>query len=451
MMNFKFPDNFIWGAATSSYQIEGAYDEDGKGLSTWDVFSRRTGKITNGDTGDFACDHYHLYKDDVKIMKDLGLKAYRFSISWPRILPSGEGEINNKGMDFYDNLIDELLDAGITPFLTLFHWDFPQALEDKYGGWRNKEVSKLFADYSSIIAGKFSDRVKHFTTINEIECHTIIAHKMMFNERHAPGKTEPDKVVNQIVHNALLAHGLSCQAIRSNSGSDVLIGYADNPKFVIPVEETEENKLAAVKAFEILNSQILFPIMIGGYNEHYLKKEEGNLPQYTDDEMKIISTPLDYIGYNYYSARYIKASQNADGFEFIEFPESFPKTSLNWPITPKGIYYMFKFHKHFFNDIPVYITENGCATHEDTTKPGEIYDLDRIEYLRQHLQSINLAMNDGVNIKGYFAWSLLDNFEWAYGYSEKFGLVGVNFTNMKRTVKLSGKYYRDVIKNNCVV
>jgi beta-glucosidase len=450
MNHFKFPDDFQWGAATSSYQIEGAFDEDGKGLSTWDVFSRRPGKIANNDNGDISCDHYHLYKEDVKIMKELGLKAYRFSISWPRVLPTGEGQVNRKGLDFYSNLIDELLKAGIVPFVTLFHWDFPQALEDKYGGWRNKDVSKLFADYSAVIAREFSDRVKNFTTINEIECHTIIAHKKDFNERHAPGKTESDKVVNQIVHNALLGHGLACQAIRANGASDVKVGYVDNPKFFIPIDRSEENLNATFKAFEAINSQILFPIMKGKYSDYYLNKEAGNLPEYTDEEMKIISTPLDYIGYNYYAASYVKASQNEKGFEIVECPKDFPKNSLNWPITPTGIYYMFVFHKRYFDNIPVYITENGYATHEDETA-ADIYDMGRVEYLREHLQMISLSIKEGANVKGYFAWSLFDNLEWACGFSEKFGIVGVNFSNRKRTLKLSAGYYKEVIKNNSVI
>ena len=448
---FKFPDDFIWGAATSSYQIEGAVIEDGKGQSTWDVFCKRPGKIKNNDTGDRACDHYHRYKEDVALMKELGVKSYRFSVSWPRILPEGEGKINQKGMDFYNRLVDELLNTGIIPFVTLFHWDLPQVLEMRYGGWRSKTTSKLFADYAAIVAQELSDRVKYFSTVNEIDCFTLAAHKSTSNENHAPGKTEPDKTVNQIVHNALLGHGLSTQALRANCPADVKVGFADNPKFPVPVYETNEHIDAAKKAYIEMNSQILFPIMTGKYDDIYLGREKDNLPEYTDDELKIISSPVDFIGYNYYQSPIVRSSDEAKGYEIIPPPATYPKTHIGWAITPLGLYYCLKFHRDFFGDLPVFITENGCSANDVETVKGEVLDTDRIEYLRSHLISLNLAIKSGINVKGYYVWSLMDNFEWAKGYSERFGIVRTNFSSMARAIKLSGQYYEKIIKNNCII
>jgi beta-glucosidase len=445
---FSFPENFVWGAASSSFQIEGAFDEEGKGLSTWDVFTRRPGKILNDDTGDIACDHYHLYKEDVALMKELGLKSYRFSISWPRIFPEGEGSVNKQGLDFYDRLIDELLAKDIMPFVTLFHWDLPQALEVKYGGWRNKKVSRLFADYTAVVAKKYSDRVKYFSTVNEIDCYTLVAHKMYGGEKHAPGKAEPDKVVNQIVHNALLGHGLSCQALRANCPSDVKVGIVDNSRFPMPVYETKENIDAAKKAFISLNSQILMPLMTGKYSDLFLKREKDNVPDFTESEMKIISSPLDFIGYNYYQSPMVRASDNEAGYEILTVPQGYPKTCMGWAITPLGIYYGLKFHKEFFGNLPVYIAENGCSSRDIELPNGEIIDIERIEFLRQHLMMVNLALKEGVDVRGYFVWTLMDNFEWSYGYTERFGIVRVNYTDMKRTVKSSGHYYKEVMKGN---
>lgn len=447
MKVFKFPEDFVFGAATSAYQVEGAVNEDGRGFSIWDTFSRLPGRVWNNDNGDVACDQYHLYKEDVRIMKELGLNAYRFSIAWPRVFPDGEGKPNPKGLDYYFRLIDELLKNGITPFVTLFHWDLPQKLQDKYGGWKSKETSKLFADYCNYVVSKLKDRVEYWTTINEISCFTILAHMY---DKHAPGGIEPKRVVNQTVHNALMAHGLALKAIRSVD-SKARVGIVENLNMVWPVYEEEKHIFAAKKAFYDKNQQILFPLMTGKYSDEWLKEEGENIPEFDDDEMKLIGGKLDFIGYNMYAGYPIRYSENNKGYEIVEFPSCFPKTYMDWPITPKAVYATLLFSRDYFGNIPIYITENGCAVRDIETKNGEVLDIDRLEYLRTHLEQISRAIMDGINVKGYFVWSLIDNFEWSYGYDKRFGIVRVNFSNMKRTIKLSGEFYRDVIKNRTVL
>ena len=445
MSSFTFPKDFIWGTATASYQVEGAVDADGRGTSTWDTFSRRPGKITNNDNGDIACDHYHLYKEDTAVMKSLNQNAYRFSIAWPRIMPEGEGKINQKGLDHYRRMIDHLLEAGIEPFITLFHWDLPQALEDKYGGWRSKDVSKKFADYSAIVVKEFADKVKYWTTINEISCFTILAHN---EDRHAPGKFEPAQVVNQTVHNALYGHGLAVQAIRANGGPNAKAGLVENLHIVWPVYETLEHIAAAKKAFYDKNQNILFPVFTGKYSDEYLRQTGKDKAVFTDDEMKIIGSKLDYIGYNMYSGPAVRAVEQKPGFEIIPFPADYPKTKMDWPLSPKGLYWILKYSREYFGDIPTYITENGMAADDSETANGEILDLGRVEYLRTHLESVSRAASEGIPVKGYFIWSLLDNFEWALGYGQRFGLVYVDYATQKRTVKDSGNWFAQVVREN---
>ncbi|HJO92247.1 MAG TPA: GH1 family beta-glucosidase [Victivallales bacterium] len=461
MCYYNFPKDFVWGTATASYQIEGAADEDGRGLSIWDTFCNIPGKVKNNDSGKNACNHYHLYKNDIQLMKEIGLKAYRFSISWPRIFPEGEGNHNLKGIDFYNKLIDGLLEAEITPYVTLFHWDLPQNLEDKYGGWRSKEVSKLFGDYSAFIAEKFSDRVENWFTINEIRGFTSHSFRL---GRHAPGKIEPEKVVNQTIHNALLGHGLAVNAIRAHAKLKPNIGIVENFDTTWPVIDTEENIIAAKTAWKHLNDFILFPLFRGKYDEIYLSRVGGDVPAYTDVEMKIISTPCDFIGYNYYAGAPVRArifpKESSDKlkmngieiddstYEILEYSEDFPRTYLKWPITPKSLYYALKWSKEEFGDIPIYITENGMAGEDKETENREVIDLSRIEYIREHLEMLHKAIQAGCNIKGYFLWSLMDNFEWSHGYSQRFGIFKVNYSTFERYLKYSGEYYKNIIKEN---
>ncbi|MBN1499685.1 MAG: beta-glucosidase [Spirochaetes bacterium] len=443
---FKFPKNFIWGAATASYQIEGATDEGGRGRSVWDTFCERPGKITNGDSGEGSCDHYNLWKEDISLMKKLGLQSYRFSIAWPRIFPDGDGNPNQAGINFYNNLIDGLIEAGITPAVTLFHWDLPQNLQNIYGGWKSSKLSRIFADYARFCARTFGDRVTKWFTINEIICFTAVAHD---DDRHAPGGYEDISVSNQTMHNALLAHGLAMQAIREEC-PDAEIGLVENLQTPWPVIDTEENHIAVHKAFYDMNQSILFPVMTGKYDKEAYIRERKVLPGFTEEEMKIISSPMDMIGYNIYTGPAVRAADNERGWERLEDPDNFPRTDMGWTITPQCIYWAVMNTKNHFGNIPVYITENGMAANDKTRTNGEVWDIDRLEYFRSHLEMCARAIMDGGNLKGYYAWSLMDNFEWAHGYSKRFGLIKVNYRTKERKIKLSGEFFADVIKNNGV-
>jgi len=446
-IQYQFPDDFIWGAATASYQIEGAYNEDGRGMSTWDVFSRQPGKVLNGDTGDRACDHYHRTKEDIALMKELGLKNYRFSIAWPRILPDGEGRVNQKGLDFYSRLTDDLLAAGIEPLVTLFHWDLPQTLQDRYGGWKDQTVSRLFGEYSDVVTKALGDRVKRWATINEILCFTTLAHR---EDMHAPGGKESPQVTNQTVHNALLGHGLALQAIRKNVPGGIA-GLVDNLDAPWPLLSEEPHVGAARKAWKDRNSQRLFPLLTGRYDEEAYRRHYGPLPRYTDEEMKIISAPTDYIGYNFYNCPPVRAAENEAGFENVPLPEAYPRTDMGWPITPEALYWTLKYTREFFEDLPVYITENGMAAADRVEEDGTIQDIDRIEYLRSHLKACHRAVTEGVNLKGYYQWSLMDNFEWSFGYSKRFGIIRVDYETQKRTIKESGRWYSRVMAANRIL
>ncbi|MDA3957248.1 GH1 family beta-glucosidase [Oceanispirochaeta sp.] len=446
IQEYKFPEGFIWGSATASYQIEGAWQEDGRGECTWDRFCRRPGKVVGGDTGNVACDHYHLYKDDVALMKSMGLKHYRFSIAWPRILPEGEGQINQKGLDFYKNLVDELLNAGIEPLATLFHWDLPQALQDKYQGWKDRRMAQVFADYSDVVSRSLGDRVKKWATINEIMCFTTLAHKL---DMHAPGGRESDKITNQTAHHALLGHGMATQVLRRNV-QDSFIGLVDNNEAPWPVLNTEPHLRAARKAWKERNSQRLFPMMTGEYDEESYVRHYGEMPETTAEDMKIISTPLDYFGINFYNCPPVQAADNEAGYETVDLPAAYPRTAMGWPITPDALYWNLKYMTEFFPDLPVYITENGMAADDSMSEDGTVKDYDRIEYLRTHLRACHRAIEEGANLKGYYLWSLMDNFEWAFGYSKRFGMIRVDYDTQKRTIKESGKYYSRVMAENRV-
>lgn len=472
-MTTQFPENFVWGAATAAYQIEGATSEDGRGSSTWDAFCRRPGKIVDNADGSRACDHYRLYREDVALMASLGIPAYRFSIAWPRIQPDGEGALNEKGLAFYDRLIDELLAKGIEPYVTLFHWDLPQALEDTYGGWRSKEVARRFADYASVCAERYSDRVSNWITINEVGNYTVLAYR---DDRMAPGGGNiPMQVVNQSLHNGLLGHGLAMQALRAKAKKPPQIGLADNITAPWPVYASEEHEVAAAKAFLETNLTRLFPVMEGKYREQQIIRWGKDAPVFTEDEMKAIGTPLDFLGYNIYTGAAVRHSDRAGGYEFVEgqnftvakenpfkagagyemvpFPPDYPRTIMGdwWTHAPRALYYALKHTKEYFGDLPVYITESGMAANDVETVHGEVLDIGRVEYLRAHLEQVAKAAQDGYHPKGYFLWTLMDNFEWGSGYSKRFGIVRVNYTTMERTPKLSAGFYAEVIRANRVL
>lgn len=445
---FVFPQNFTWGAATASYQIEGAWNEDGRGMSTWDVFSRIPGKVLNGDTGDVACDHYHRTEEDIGLMKEMGLRNYRFSIAWPRIQPDGEGPVNHKGIDFYSRLVDDLLAAGIEPLVTLFHWDLPQALQDKYEGWYSRKTAELFGDYARIMGEALGDRVKRWATINEIMCFTILAHDL---DMHAPGGKKEKAYTNQTVHNALLGHGLALKSLREVCPR-AEVGIVENLDAPWPYYHTDDHIAAAREAWKSQNAQRLFPLFTGEYYEEGFARHAGPLPRIEPGDMALISQPMDFIAYNYYNHPPVRANEEKPGgYEKVPMPEAYPRTDMGWPITPDALYWSLIFTKEFFGDIPVYITENGMAAADKVEADGSIQDTDRVEFLRTHLRACHRAIESGVNLRGYYVWSLMDNFEWSLGYAKRFGVVRVDYDTQKRTIKESGRYYSRVMKENRVL
>ena len=444
---YDFPEDFTWGAATASYQIEGAVDEGGRGRSTWDAFCDEPGRVADGDSGAAACDHYHRWEGDIGLMKELNLKAYRFSLAWPRIFPDGDGRANPEGVAFYDRLIDGLLEAGIAPFVTLFHWDLPLSLQERFGGWQSRETVKRFAEYASFCAERFGDRVENWFTINEIICFTSIAHS---EDRHAPGGLLPRIESNRTVHNALVAHGLALRAIKSARPA-ARVGFVENLNPVWPIYEKDEHIEAARKAFRARNLQRLFPALTGEYDEAGYAAFDGDFPGVEDGDMDIIGTPSDFIAYNYYTGTPIAASDGPDGFRTVPYPADYPRSDMGWPISPKGLYWTLKFTADCFPGLDVYVAENGQAAADTEERDGSVLDIGRLEYYRRHLEACSRAIADGVPLKGYFAWSLMDNFEWAHGYSKRFGLCRVNYRTQERTIKTSGRYYADVIAANRVL
>ena len=443
----SFPQGFLWGSATASYQVEGAVNEDGRGPSIWDTFSHTEGKTNNGDTGDVADDHYHRYKEDIQLMKALGLKTYRFSVAWPRVFPQGAGAPNPKGLDFYNRLVDELLAANIQPYCTLFHWDLPQALEDK-GGWQSRFTSEAFATYAGYVAQHLSDRVKHFMTLNEMRSFVDIGYK---DGRHAPGLKLPPAGVNQVRHHAVLAHGLGVQAIRANAKPGTKVGLAENATATVPVIETPEHIEAAKKAMREANAGYLTAIMEGRYTDAYLARAGADAPKFTDAEMKAIGSPVDFVGLNVYTPSYVRADDSASGFAFVPPPASYPHMMSNWlHVGPEALYWGPRLAAQIWNIKEIYITENGASSADVLTPDGHVYDSDRVMYLRNYLTQLHRAVSEGVPVRGYFCWSLLDNYEWADGYAYRFGIHYVDFATQKRTPKLSAHFYREVIASNAL-
>jgi beta-glucosidase len=445
----RFPKGFLWGTATASYQIEGAVDEDGRGPSIWDTFAHTPGKIADGSTGDVAVDHYHRYKEDVQLMKALGAKSYRFSIAWPRVFPQGTGAPNPKGLDFYNRLVDELLANGIKPFATLYHWDLPQALQDR-GGWESRDTAGAFGDYAGYVAEKISDRVKHFFTINEFYTFVEMGHR---RGAMAPGLTLPRGRVNQIRHHAVLAHGLAVRAIRAKGRRGTKVGPAENIGIGVPIIETREHMKAAEVATRELNAGYLTVILEGRYTEAYLASAGPDAPKFTPEDLKIISSPLDFVGINVYlPSQYVRAIDAAPGYQFVPFNASHPRMASPWHrIGPEALYWAPRHLQKLWKVKDIYITENGCAASDEPAGDGSVCDSDRIMFLRSYLAQLQRATSEGVPVRGYFFWSLMDNFEWAAGYATRFGLVYVDYKTQKRTPKLSASFYREVIARNRVV
>jgi len=442
-----FPDGFLWGSATASYQVEGAVHEDGRGQSIWDTFSHTPGKTHNGDTGDVADDEYHRYKEDVAVMKALGLKTCRFSIAWPRIFPQGTGAPNPKGLDYYKRLLDALHEAGIEPYCTLYHWDLPQALEDK-GGWQNRDTAKAFADYAGYTAGKLSDSISNFMTMNEMRTFVELGYG---EGTHAPGlKLDPVKLA-QLTHYVVPGHGLAVQSVRAATKPGTQVGIPDNVAVTTPVVETAEHIQAARKALRLINAMYLTVLMEGKYPEEYLKRLGPAAPKFNPEELKIISSPLDFVGLNIYTPTYVRAADNAVGFDMVPNPGSYPHMYSDWlTIGPEALYWGPKLVADTWGVKAIYITENGCSSKDEIASDGHVYDTDRVMYLRNYLTQLQRATAEGVPVKGYFLWSLLDNYEWADGYEKRFGITYVDFKTQKRIPKLSSEFYRNTILHNTV-
>ena len=445
-----FPSGFVWGTATSAYQIEGAVNEDGRGPSIWDRFTHARGTIVDETNADIANDHYHLFKQDVQLIKALGVKAYRFSIAWPRVFPEGSGAPNPKGLDFYHRLIDELLANGIEPFATMYHFDLPQALQDRTGGWMSRETSKAFADYAGYVAEHLSDRVKHYFTINE-------SHRFVFlgygAGPDAPGLRLSAPELNQVLHNVALGHGLSVQAIRANGRAGTRVGPAENIVVCIPAIETPANIRAAEIATRELNAGYLTVMLEGKYTDGFLAYAGSNAPKYTADDLRIISSPVDFVGLNVYTPdHYVVAADNPAGFALVPFPAAFPKMDSTWlKIGPEAMYWAPRHVAKLWGVKSIYITENGTSAKDDPAADGKVYDIDRIMYLRNYLTHLQRATSEGIAVHGYFLWSLMDNFEWSDGFEKRFGLYRVDFNTQARTPKLSASFYREIIKRNAVV
>ena len=445
--SLSFPPGFLWGCATAAYQIEGAAREDGRGQTNWDIFSHTPGKVANGDTGDVACDSYHRYPEDIALLKALGVKAYRFSIAWSRIFPEGRGKANAKGVDYYDRLVDGLLAAGIAPHVTLFHWDLPAALP---GGWQNRDTAYAFADYAAHMAKRLSDRVRQFMTVNELLCFTDLGH---LTGGKAPGLKLPMKEVAQVRHHGVLAHGLGVQAIRANARSGTRVGIAENPFIPIPAIETPEHIEAAKRAIRDRNAMFLTAIMEGRYPDSYLSALGKDAPTVRDGDMKLIGAPLDFLSINVYTGNMVRPDPSAaNGYSIIPHPGQAPRMPSQWLyVTPEVIYWGLRIISELWKPKALYISENGCSADDRLAEDGKVYDTDRVMYLRNYMTHLQRAAREGLPIKGYFVWSLMDNFEWEDGYTKLFGIHHVDFRTQRRTPKLSADWYRELVRTNKLV
>ena len=441
----QFPENFLWGVATASYQIEGATREDGRGESTWDRFCATSGKVLNNDNGDVACDHYHRYREDVQLMRELGVNAYRFSIAWPRVLPNGRGQVNSAGLDFYDRLVDAILDAGIEPFVTLYHWDLPQALQDKVGGWGSRETAYAFAEYADVVSRRLRDRVHNWITLNEPYVNTFMGHE---SGEHAPGLKDA-RLAWQVSHHLLLAHGLAVPILRTNGSSQARVGITLSLTPTYAATSSAEDQLAAQFIDGRLNRWFLDPVFKGSYPSDVLTLLGDMAPKTEAGDAEIIAAPLDFLGVNNYFRAIISQGPGRfpDGIKRVR-PEGAEFTAMDWEVYPEGLYDLLtRLHQEY--SIPQYfITENGAAFNDTVSEDGHVHDPRRIQYLHDYLLQAQAAIAAGVPLAGYFVWSLMDNFEWAQGYSKRFGIVYIDYPTQRRIIKDSGYWYRDTIAAN---
>ncbi|MBC8062430.1 MAG: beta-glucosidase [Clostridiaceae bacterium] len=443
----KFHENFVWGSATAAYQIEGAANEEGRGASIWDRFSHIEENIVNGDTGDVACDHYHRYKDDIKLMKEMGLKGYRFSISWSRIFPTGRGMVNQKGIDFYNSLVDELIKNGIEPAVTLYHWDLPQALED-IGGWGNRDTVDYFVEYATYMFKLLGDRVKKWSTHNE---PWVAAFAGNLAGRHAPGNTDL-KLAVQVSHHLILSHAKAVEVYKKLNHKDGKIGIVLDLHPIVPATDSKEDYDTSILVDGYQNRWFLDAVLKGKYPEDILKfyKEKLVDPVIMPGDMEIIAgNSMDYLGVNYYFRKVVKRSPHNKIFQFEEVkPEGAEYTEMNWEVYPRGLYDLLIRIKEEYNNPHIYITENGAAFKDDKIVNGVVDDEDRLRFLSGHFDEAYKAIEAGVKLDGYYVWSLMDNFEWALGYSKRFGLIFIDFKTQERIWKKSAIWYKGVIKNN---
>lgn len=446
----SFSKDFVWGVATSSYQIEGAWEADGKGESIWDRFSHTPGKIEDASTGDIACDHYHRWADDIGIMQQIGVQAYRFSIAWPRILPNGRGQVNQKGLDFYRGLVDGLLEADIVPFITLYHWDLPQALQDE-GGWLARSTAEAFVEYADVVTRALGDRVKDWMTFNE---PFVSAYVGYWEGRHAPGHQNPPENF-AAAHHLLLAHGKASTIIRENA-PDADAGIVLNLGPCWPASPSRADRAAAHLFDGILNRWYLDSLTGRGYPADVLQYAEDEFDVTFDfiqpGDMDVIATPVDFLGVNYYKRDIIRSSVVPESDNAPrELNPTLPLTEMGWEVYPEGLVETLA-RLHFDYRFPViYVTENGAAYPDQPNSNGKIDDQDRVAYYASHLYTVARAIAMGVPVLGYFAWSLMDNFEWAYGYTKRFGLVYVDFETQQRTLKSSAHWYRSLIESQQIV
>ena len=431
---------FTWGVSTSSYQIEGAANEDGRGQSIWDTFCKVPGKVVNFDNGDMACDHYHRYKEDLDLMKWMGVKAYRFSVAWPRVIPDGVGRVNEMGLDFYDRLIDSLLEREIAPWLTMYHWDLPEALQLR-GGWNNREIVEWFGEYSEVLTSRFGDRVKNWMTLNEPLCSAWLGH--LYGDM-APGIKDLQTALN-VSHNLLMSHGLACQVIRSNV-SEANVGIVINVTPAVPATDSQEDGNAAQLADGFDNRWFLDPVFGRSYPADVIDAL-GASPEIHSGDMKLIAQDLDFLGVNFYSRQTVAADQNSKPLPIRSVNrENVKRTAMNWEVHPQAFEEILLRISKEYSPKAIYITENGSAWNDEVIN-GEIIDDERIDYLVRHLDAMRSARDRGAPILGYFAWSFLDNFEWAYGYEKRFGLIYVDYKTQKRTPKKSAFFYRQLLLN----
>ncbi|WP_457428119.1 GH1 family beta-glucosidase [Roseateles sp. P5_E7] len=437
-----FPADFIFGVAAAAPQIEGAAFTDGKGESIWDRFCRTPGKVHDDDTLDVACDHYNRFDDDFALMASLGLKYYRLSLAWPRIYPKGDGELNQAGLDFYHRLFASMKKHGIEPWVTMFHWDLPQSLEDR-GGWTSRVTVDAFATYADTIVKAFAGEVKHWITMNEIRCFTELGYGW---GTKAPGRKESAAVVNQTFHHALLCHGHGVRAVREFGGAGAVVGLTDNLDVCIPVTEMPAEIAAAKAWFLEKNAHVLGAMHAGRYPADYLERVGPDAPDVRPGDFDLISLPTDHLGLNIYTGTFVRAGRNGAAFEALAHPVNYPRADSPWlRLVPQSIYWATRFAAECYGHQALYITENGCGYNDEPVVNGEVLDLHRRDFLRNHLREAHRAIGDGVPLKGYFLWSFIDNYEWEDGYQRRFGIVHCDFETQVRTPKLSARYYSDVI------